>query len=351
MRITNSMIVNNFMNNLNTNMTKLDKLQNQLSTGRKYGHISDDPVAVIFSQSATSRLSRLSHYQRTVGTAQDWLLQAETGVMELQGTLVSAYEECINASTDGKTPADKEAIASVVVQLRDHFVDTLNTVFGDKYIYGGYNTPGDFPAASPAGTQDGPFDVREIGGQSVLHYNGHPLPAEMKAPMDTDPEFTALFESLMNDVMSLDVGPGVSMPVTMNGIDLVMFRTTDENGQTIFKNAFNVMDDLYKAVSGDPSFNPDANTSVIASAIKPLQDAQGHMLSKVAEIGGRTRRLDMLGARYEQDEINYTRMKSDVDDADMAEVIMNQKMAEAVYQAALSTGAKIIQPTLMDFLR
>ena len=44
-------------------------------------------------------------------------------------------------------------------------------------------------------------------------------------------------------------------------------------------------------------------------------------------------------------------MKSNAEDVDFAEVIMNQKMAEAVYQASLAAGARIIQPTLMDFLR
>jgi flagellar hook-associated protein 3 FlgL len=58
-----------------------------------------------------------------------------------------------------------------------------------------------------------------------------------------------------------------------------------------------------------------------------------------------------LEIRYAQDEINYTQMMSDAEDVDFAEVIMNQKMAEAVYQAALSAGARVIQPTLMDFLR
>ena len=44
-------------------------------------------------------------------------------------------------------------------------------------------------------------------------------------------------------------------------------------------------------------------------------------------------------------------MRSDAEDVDMADVIMYLKMAEAVYQAALSAGARVIQPSLMDFLR
>jgi flagellar hook-associated protein 3 FlgL len=135
------------------------------------------------------------------------------------------------------------------------------------------------------------------------------------------------------------------MPVTMNGIELLFFTTTDKDGNTIVRNAFNVLEELYQNIETGQSVGD------ISTAIKPLQDGQNHLLTKTAEIGGRIRRLDLLEARYEQDEINYKRMRSDSEDADMAEVIMNQKMAEAVYQAALSAGARIIQPTLMDFLR
>jgi flagellar hook-associated protein 3 FlgL len=106
-----------------------------------------------------------------------------------------------------------------------------------------------------------------------------------------------------------------------------------------------LLDDLYQSVK------TGASAEDISSYLPDLMKSQSHILALMAEFGGRTNRLDTLSARYSQDEINYTQMKSDAEDADQAEVIMNYKMAEAVYKAALSTGAYIIQPTLMDFLR
>ena len=519
MRVTNSMLVNNFMRNLNTNMEKMDKLQNQLATGRKYAHISDDPMALIFGMSARNKIARLEHYQRTVGSAQDWLHNVETNVMELQGRVADIYNEVVNAATDVKGNADKNDIAMLIAQLRDHYVDTLNATFGDKYVFAGYNTPGD----STTGKITGPFTIDE---EWNLHYDGgniggfdlsdflrisvdgapvlqsatigmfdglklditkdipdiltdiddaitqintlvaqlDPLNSDLKAKneelsairisissinsvierldgemMDLpdnfpnletmrleraakvqeladkrqeeltaqdelgvmlndrdkyveqigkyintdspkydsfdrvtlsvggiallevdntvsniheidaiDPgsitEFTDkinLMRRLQGDVMTFDVGPAVSMAVTFNGIDLVLYQASD--GTTL--NIFNVLHEVYKAASSG------APADEIGSFISELQDAQNHLLTKVAEVGGRTRRLDLLEARYEQNAIMYEQMKSDAEDVDMAEVIMYQKMAEAVYQAALSAGARIIRPTLMDFLR
>ncbi|NLB29413.1 MAG: hypothetical protein GX823_04190, partial [Clostridiales bacterium] len=85
--------------------------------------------------------------------------------------------------------------------------------------------------------------------------------------------------------------------------------------------------------------------------ISDLQKAQDHVLSLSAEIGGRKNRLEILESRYGQDELNYTQMLSDAEDADLADAIMRFSMAETVYNASLSAGAYIIRPTLMDFLR
>jgi len=506
------MIVNNFMRDLNTNLTKMDKLDGQLASGRKFAHISDDPTALIYGQAARNRIARLSHYQSSIGTAQDWIRQVEAGAMELQGRVTDIYEQIVNASTDVKGTTDKNNIAMMISQLRDHYVDTLNATFGDKYMYAGYNTPGD----SDTGSITGPFTV---DNKWNLYYNGQNLSdllhisiagtpvfpnetsgifgglkidinngadvtqsvpdtvssinaltpqidglntdikntsgdlstittdistltneiaqldkdmadihdstelqnsqqlrdqkaqllaqrkldegatldtltslqkdreeklQELSKYINTDPpqydaanrvtltvggvsllrvddpsgnvsqvdqpsagdlaslkSTTDLISKLKSDVLTFDVGPSVEMPVTLNGIDLVLFQSSD--GSTL--NIFNVLHEAYNATSAG------APADQLGKFIKPLQDAQNHLLTKVAELGGRTRRLDLLSARYDQDAINYTQMQSDAEDADFSEVIMNQKMAESVYQAALSTGARIIQPTLMDFLR
>ena len=365
MRVTNSMLVSNLRKNLNYSMTRMDKLQNQMATGRKYSHISDDPAALIYGMSARNKMARLDNYKSTVSTAQDWLLQAEVGIMELQSTLVNAYELTIDAASDTKgtipeSGSDKPNIAQVVAQLRDHYVDTLNTTFGDKFVFSGYNTPGD-PTIDPgtgayldptirAFTVQGDppqlyfngFNLSQFDGMSYAEFTAEPPAGPMAAQIEQ-------LRSLQADVLTFDVGTGVEMQVTMNGIDLLMFATPDTDpggtGEMLIRNSWNVLQELYeRTAAGEPAAN-------ISRMIAPLQGAQNHLLGKTAEIGGRVRRLELLEARYESDAINYERMRSDAEDADMAEVIMYFKMAEAVHQAALSAGARVIQPTLMDFLR
>jgi len=388
------MLVSTLKRNLNGNLTRMDKLQNQMATGRKFAHISDDPISLIYGQAARNRISRLNDFQRSVQSAQDWLIQAEDGLMERQRTFVHAYEAAVDAANDPKgtgSEADKRNIAPIIAQLRDNILDTLNSTFGDRFVFSGYNTPCD-PTSNlsdqrvRAFTVEGNppslflngFNLSQFDGMNAQDYHdlfvaidisgldnnaaqaailtafGFTADVAGVAAFNNDPRFTAqgitldaavTMHRLMYDVLTFDVGPGISMPVTINGADVAMFMTPDENGVMVMRNAWNVMQELYERVdAGLPA-------EEIGRMIKPLQDAQNHLLTKTAEIGGRVRRLELLESRYEQDAINYERMRSDAEDVDMAEVIIHLKMAEAIYQASLSAGARIIQPTLMDFLR
>ncbi len=349
MRVTNSMLVSNFMNDLNNSMNRMGKLQTQMTNNRKYAHISDDPVSVIYSQQARYKLHRLGQYQDNVDMAQSWLTSAETSVLDLNEVAKAAYESLIDARTDVKSGTDRQNVAKYLGQLRDHVLQDLNSTFGDKYIFGGYNTTGyveNGELVTPFGYVDKPVYADPSDPTSELLYTERRLTFHGIDMMTTDPAEQTKLQELFGEKLTFDIGPGQEMDVTVNGIDLVSFKYgAPPNDEAM--NLYNLLDEVMRYVN-----DPDNSTQDIPDElISKLQSGQNHLLNLTADIGGRTSRLDLVQARYERDEINYTQMKSDAEDADQAELIMQYKMAEAVYKAALSTGAYIIQPTLMDFLR
>lgn len=96
------------------------------------------------------------------------------------------------------------------------------------------------------------------------------------------------------------------------------------------------------------------NTGDVAGISTFLSNVDIHMnriLSVRADIGARVNRMELIANRIADNSISFTKMLSDAYDADMAGVIMFLKNSENVYKAALSTGSKVIQPTLIDFLR
>jgi len=304
------MLVNHFNKNLHTNMSRMDKYQTQMATSRKITRLSDDPVNVMKSLSARSRLSSLEQYQRNLSDAQSWLTQSETAAGELNEIIKRLYELSVSLSNEVKTPEDRQAAAFEIKELMAQVVIVGNTTLGDKYLFGGYNVT------------SAPFAVNADGD---LTFNGLSM---------VDPSVRGQLEAL-DDIIHYEIGFGIDMPIQISGVNLM-----GVDGRNIYER----IKEFYMVASSDEMME-------INPYIDIMQDLQRNVLSVMAEIGGRQNRLDMMKERFAQDVINYTQMKSDVEDLDMAEAIMNYSMAEAVYRAALSVGGRILQPTLVDFMR
>ncbi len=93
------------------------------------------------------------------------------------------------------------------------------------------------------------------------------------------------------------------------------------------------------------------NHAGVSNAIDKIDTRMNKILEMRSEVGARMNRIELIQGRLVDMSTNLQSLQSKTEDADMAEVITNLKMGENVYQAALSAGAKIIQPSLVDFLR
>ncbi|MDR2670146.1 MAG: flagellar hook-associated protein FlgL [Oscillospiraceae bacterium] len=310
-RVTNAMMINTFNRNLYRNAAKMERFQTQLATNRKIVRLSDDPVGVIKSLNARSRLAGIEQYQRNIQDAQSWLTQSESSVTELNTILKRVYELSVSLSNEVKTPEDRQAASYELKELLDQVITLGNATLGDKYLFGGYNVT------------KAPMAVDAVSGE--MTFNGFSL---------YDPADLASVQAL-DEIISYEIGFGTDLPVSTSG---VRFMGLGED------NVYHQIKEFYEKASS-------AEMEDLKPFIGIFQRLQGNALALSAEIGGRQNRLELMTARFEQDFINYTQMKSDVEDLDQAEAIMYFSMAEAVYRAALSVGGRILQPTLADFLR
>lgn len=313
MRITNAMLVNSFMSDLNTNMTVMSTYQNQLATGRRMNKISDDPVGLLSVLSARSKLNKVTTNTAAVDDARSWLDQNESSINEINEVVNVAYENAIRASNGTMDETDRDSIATLIEQMKEHVVQLGNTTYGDRYIFGGYNT-----------TQP-PFTVDS--GTGKLLYNGKPLDSLTAADI-------ADFQS---QHISYSTGEGVDTQVSFTGIDLLGSGAG---------NLYNVLDDLQKKLA-----DPASTTDQILASLPDLMSQQQNLLSRIAEVGGKQNRLNVMQTSLDSNDINYSTLLSKNEDIDQAEVTMQFKMAEAIYRASLDVGSRVIQPSLVDFMR
>jgi len=82
-----------------------------------------------------------------------------------------------------------------------------------------------------------------------------------------------------------------------------------------------------------------------------IDQRMDNILVKWAEVGARANRIELITNRLLDESINVQSLLSRTEDADVAELMVNLKTQENVYQASLSTGAQIIRPSLVDFMR
>ena len=361
-RITNSMMSRSFLYSLNNNMNHMNALSTQMYTGKRINNIADDPVGVVKSLQIRGKLNAVGQFTKNVRETRNWLYQTETGLDKINVAIKDVYVATLDACSGTKNQSDKEAIAALVKELRDHIVDLGNSTYGDKYIFGGYNT------------NKAPFVLESTGVEQPRNDTDWSVlwaAAGNTASDWLDGTVTDADKKIFKDAWRADPANQTDV-LKYNGIDLSdrvaivaagedqqdiqfavgfgMVQSCSFNGPTLLgsgaDNVYKTLNDLYNVLMDSSSTNDD-----IREFVTKTQDAQSYILALTSQVGGRTNRLDMIESRYDDDTLNYLEMQSNIEDADEAEVIMNFKMAEAVYRAALEAGAKIIQPSLMDYLR
>ncbi|MDD5018155.1 MAG: flagellar hook-associated protein FlgL [Eubacteriales bacterium] len=310
MRITNSMMLNNYLSNLNDNLESLTEKQTQVSTGKRINKLSDDPVGLISVMQCDVKLYKTEQYNQNVENALTWLDQTEAATLSLNDVIKTAYETVIELANDYVTAEDKEAAAEMIAQLRDEVLAIGNSQSEDEYLFGGYNI------------NNTPFTVDASGN---ILYNGLDLTDETSVDLIAENE----------QVITYEIGYETTMDISISGSEL--FGMGEDNIYTVF-------DNLYNALISD------ADAEELNDYIEKLQDNQSSVLAIEAKIGGRINRLELVQNRYEEDYLSYTELKSNIEDVDLAEAAMNYEMAETVYTAALNIGSKIIQLSLVDFL-
>jgi flagellar hook-associated protein 3 FlgL len=311
LRITSNMLTNNFILNLQSNLKRMEKYQNELSTGKNFIRPSDDPVAVTRSLQTRNDISKTDQYLKNVRDAITWLDQSETTLMEINDIIKRAYELAVNGADGAKIPEDRQIIAKEILQLQEQLVNAANASFNGRFLFGGHNT------ASK------PFEVTGgVPGDYILAYNGTNL--------------ETLTSAANTEHLSYEVGFDVKMDVSFTGID-IMGAGSD--------NLYKLMNELSKALLDG------TDQGTIEQSIGKLQERQNRILALLGEVGGKYNRLTLMEKRYDLDVYNFKAIQSEIEDADYAKSVTEFKMAEIVYQSALSAAAKIMQPTLMDFLR
>lgn len=225
MRITNKIMQNNNLTNINRNKIMQDKLSTQMSTEKKINKPSDDPVVAIRALRLRTNVTEATqYYSKNIPDANSWLDITEGALQNLSKVLTSMISQCTKGANGDLTSSDREIILEQLKALRDEIYSTADVDYAGRYVFSGYRT--DTSISFPA--------------KQEKHY-------EITQQVDNDAIDSVTFVKTtvgtgddLKDVRDMDVANYEDIDVTEDDIDTVevhrirlAYKNLDEAAPTI----------------------------------------------------------------------------------------------------------------------
>jgi len=141
MRITNKIMQNNSLSNINTNKVAQDKLNTMMSTQKKITKPSDDPVIAIRSLRLRSSVAQITqYYEKNVPDAESWLDVTEDAIINVTGVLEDMIKQVTKGASEQLKTSDREVIVDQLKALRDELYSTGNADYAGRFVFTGYRT-------------------------------------------------------------------------------------------------------------------------------------------------------------------------------------------------------------------
>ena len=302
LRITNQMVSRSILADINDVSRRMSLTQQKLASGKEITRPSDDPYGTSRALTLRSDIAATQQYQRNVTEAVSWQNITDAALSKMTDAVHRARELTLKAANDSAGQAARDAIAAEIDQLVEAVKGEANASYGGRYVFSG------------TATTTKPYTV---GGPDTFGGN------------------TA--------AVAREIGPSVAVQVNVVGQDLL------GNGQGANDSLLldNLRDLAQRMRSGTTA---DMNT-LRTTDLRNLDDNLARIVQARATVGATTNRLEAADMRLMEVEEAAMKLLTEVEDADMAKTMVDFSMQNSVYQSALQAGARIVQQSLLDWLR
>jgi flagellar hook-associated protein 3 FlgL len=291
-RVTQNMLVGNSVTSLQRQLSRLAGVQEQISTGKVLNRPSDSPTDTTAAMRMRSAILAQGQYVRNAEDGLAWSGLIDQTIGSMTDEVRRARELALQGASGAASPAARDALAAEVEQIRAGLLNEANTGYLGRPVFGG-TTPGGV-AYDASGT-----------------FVGHPGQV-LRAVADG--------VHVRVDIAGPDVfGDGATSVFAELDALVVSLRAGDEAG--------------------------------IQTGLQQLGDRLETMGSAQALAGATSNRLDRAVEKGGNAVFDLTAGLTEIEDVDLARASVDLKLQEVAYQAALAATARVMQPSLVDFLR
>lgn len=306
---------NTFSDTLITQLSQLavrqQKLQSQAATGQRVRLPEDDPVALRRVLDLQGEFSTNSQYTKNIARQLELAQASFNGIKALK-TISDRASEIATQVDDLKSPAELQFYAKEITEMIKQAVHLLNSTNRGDYIFGGTIT--DQPPYA--------MTLDANGAVTAVAYQGNLSTAEVEISDGVMISSQAIGDN------STGSGPRGLVSDTRSGADLLNHLISLQNN----------------LLAG--------NTALIASTDRAnLAADEDNLLYHISSNGAIQARLETTQKLNEQRGQSVENQVSKEVDADLAQTMVKLSQTQTAYEAALQSGARALNLSLLDYLR
>jgi flagellar hook-associated protein 3 FlgL len=306
MRVTPGLISARVAADLQRTLAALSRQQGFIASGRRINAPSDDPGGAAQALVTRSRQAANAQFQKNVSEARGTLESADSVLRSIVATASQAHERAIQGANDTNDALSRQAIGTEVDQLLEALVSLANS--------------------------RGPRGTMLFGGQESTV-------APYTVTRDVAGQITAVTPNArgIDDDVAAEVAEGLTVATSVSG-------TTIFGASADATYAFQVLIDLRDALNTDDTAAIDASLDSLGAVIDRATEASTIVGTRLGWIAG-------IDERLQDESVTLASSLSRTEDLDFAKAISELNQIQMFYEAGMAAGARLLQQSLLNFLK
>lgn len=300
MRVTNRGMVNTYMSGMQSNLNKMQKLNNQMNTQKVINKVSDDPYNATKIMSMKTEIQDIERFNYNCDEILGWLENTDDSLNKV-GTITTEIKTLLTSINDTYSQGEVDAVKKDVVEKVKELAESLNGAYAGKFMFSGSKL------------DEKPINVIENADGTVK--------IEINPNIDN-----GNLKTEISNGMSIDYNLTVGEVLGANGLD-----TINEIIDVLNKQPFDVNE--------------------IITVKNKLDDFQQNVLDCRSTMGSKAKSVESIKSNNEANIETATEVMSKIQDCDFAEKYIELMTAQLAYNASIQVGSNLFQSTILDFIK
>lgn len=309
--------------------SKVEDLQLKGSTLKRVTKPSDDPIGNVELLSIRSQNIDATQYMRNLNFAQTQLSYTETVLEEMTDLLNKAKELAIGQASSIYSPEIREGVSKEIHQIRQQMISLANKRMGNRYLFAGQKI------------LTRPFDLegKYFGDTSKINIE---INKDVYVPININgKELFFTSQKKPHQKSDVDLRPA---PLEVDPSIEVMRKPASTDAEPVQANVFDELRALENAMLTD-------NPQIIQGLLERIDSSVERVIAFRTEIGALTNTISNAETNIEKTKLLNEAHKSKIEDADVSELFGDLQKEQNVLKATYNASSKLMNQSLMDFLK